>query len=93
MFLMKEFELIKAVLIFLAVIVSDTVWIFYIRRAAEGKAVQAAFFGAMIWIFGAFVVVGYVENQWYLIPAVLGALIGTYAAVKFDKKKNRGKKF
>jgi len=88
---MKEFELIKAVLIFLAVVVSDIFWIFYIRRAAEGKAAQAAFFGAMIWVFGAFVVVGYVENQWYLIPAVFGALIGTYSAVKYDKRFNKKK--
>jgi len=37
------------------------------------------------------VVVGYVENQWYLIPAVFGALIGTYSAVKYDKRFNKKK--
>jgi hypothetical protein len=77
----------KSILVFLAVVLGDILWVLYIRRSGEGRALSAAVFGTLIWIFGAFVVINYMEDKRLIIFAVLGAFIGTYLAVKFDSKK------
>ena len=77
----------KSILVFLAVVLGDILCVLYIRRSGEGRALSAAVFGTLIWIFGAFVVINYMEDKRLIIFAVLGAFIGTYLAVKFDSKK------
>jgi hypothetical protein len=79
--------IVKSILVFLAVVLGDILWVLYIRRSGEGRALSAAVFGTLIWIFGAFVVINYMEDKRLIIFAVLGAFIGTYLAVKFDSKK------
>ena len=82
---------LEAILIFLATSCSDILWVFYIRRTGEGKAVAAAVFSAMIVILGGLVILAYVGNSWYLIPAALGAFIGTTLTIKFDLRNKKYK--
>ncbi|MBI5072169.1 hypothetical protein HZB93_04805 [Candidatus Falkowbacteria bacterium] len=88
--LISNINVVEAILIFLATTASDILWVFYIRRTGEGKAVAAAAFSASIVLLGGLVVLAYVGNTWYLIPAAFGAFVGTLITIKFDL---RNKKF
>jgi hypothetical protein len=89
--LLLNINAVEAVLIFLATAASDILWVFYIRRTSEGKAVAAAAFSASIVIIGGLVVLAYVDNMWYLIPAAFGAFVGTIITIKFDIKIKKNK--
>ena len=82
-----KLDLFKFLLVFIATGVGDMFWTFYIRRTSEGKALQASLFSAAIMIAGGIVIITYVENKWYLIPATLGAFVGTYFTVKKDSSR------
>jgi len=82
-----EVSLIKSVLVFLATVLSDTLWAMYIRRTNLGKALSASSLSAVIVLTAGVVAIEYVNNNWYLIPAALGAFVGTYITIKFDNRK------
>jgi len=84
---MEGLNLFKFLLVFVATGVGDIFWTFYIRRTSEGKALQASLFSAAIMVTGGLVIITYVENKWYLVPAALGALAGTYFTVKTDSSR------
>jgi|GEM_PF-491851 hypothetical protein len=77
------------VLVFLATLVSDILWALYIRRASSGHAFSAATFSLLIVLLGGFAVTEYVDNAAYLIPAALGAFIGTIITVRWDVKDSK----
>lgn len=81
----------KFLLIFLATMLSDIIWVFYIRRISDGKAVSAAIFSSLIVLLGGFVILGYVGNKWYLVPAAIGAFVGTIITIKFDLRTKKYK--
>ncbi|MFA6365497.1 MAG: hypothetical protein WCW78_03810 [Candidatus Paceibacterota bacterium] len=85
---LKALNISTSLLIFGATVLSDMLWAFYIRRSNDGKALSAALFSSAIILSGGLVVVAYVENNWYLLPAALGAFIGTFISIQFDKRKN-----
>jgi hypothetical protein len=58
----------------------------YIRRAAQGRAVPAAFWGGKKWLFGTFVVLQYTQDPWLVVPSYFGSVLGTYLAVKYDSR-------
>jgi hypothetical protein len=80
-------EIWNILLVFFANVVNDILIAFYIRRTAEGKAIQASILSGIIMMIVAISVVHYVENHWYLIPVALGCFIGTYIAIKFDTRR------
>jgi len=73
-----------ALLIFVANIADDILCVLYIRRSASGDAVSAAILSGVLTAIVAFNVINYVRNKKYLIPAVLGSILGTYLAIMFD---------
>ena len=85
---MEKF-IITAILVFLAVVLSDVLWVLYIRRVNQGKALGSAIFGTIIWLFGAFVVINYLQDKRQIIFAILGSFIGTYLAVIYDSRKRK----
>ena len=82
---------LEVILIFLATAASDVLWVFYIRRTSKGKAVSAAAFSSLIVLLGGLVVLAYVDNMWYLIPAAIGAFAGTIITIKLDIKNKKFK--
>jgi hypothetical protein len=73
--------MIRALAVFLAVAVSDWLWTKYIVTASTGLAFLAASYAAGIVVVGAFVTLAYVRDRIHIIPAVLGAFVGTYLSV------------
>jgi len=86
-----ELEWAESLMVFGATVLSDMLWAFYIRRTNEGKVFWAALFSAIIILSGGLVVVAYVDNNWYLIPAAVGAFVGTVISIVVDKWRNARK--
>ncbi len=78
----------EGAIVFISTLVADLLWAIYIRRVGEGKSFQAALYSAFIVLLGAVAVAGYVENSWYLFPAIVGAFVGTLITIEFDKRKS-----
>jgi hypothetical protein len=77
--------MLKFFLMFALVSVVDFMWANYIAHIAKGNAVLSSLFGAAIYLLGSVVTINYVNDHWMLVPAVLGALVGTYLSVKLKK--------
>lgn len=72
----------KWVLVFTATVIADFIWARWSAECAAKRASSAAVYGGLIIVCSGFVTVEYVNDHWLLIPAVLGAGVGTYIAVK-----------
>lgn len=72
-------------LIFISAVLLDVIWAVYIKKISQGKPVIAASVSVLIYLLGAFVVINYVKNNWYLLVAAAGAFVGTYFATKYIK--------
>jgi len=81
------FSWTEAAVVFLSTLAADLLWAIYIRRVGEGKSMKAAIYSAFIVLLGAVAVGSYIENSWYLFPAVAGAFVGTWITIEHDKKK------
>lgn len=71
---------------FVAMMGADYAWTKYTLEVAAKDAVSAGLWSAVIVGCGAFTVVSYTTDRWLLIPALLGAFLGTYIAVKKESK-------
>lgn len=61
--------------------VSDFVWTKYIGNIAGGSKLEAATWGAVVIVLGAYIVLSYVNDKRLIVAAALGAFIGTYYGV------------
>ena len=78
--------ILKALIVFVAMALTDALWALYVRRASEGHALEASLMAAML-VFGSGVVVLlYTESPVLLTFAGLGAFVGTYFTVRHDAK-------
>jgi hypothetical protein len=68
-------------LTFLAMFLTDLSWAAYIGSVKAGSAFEAASWALALFVLGAFAVIGYTRNRWLVVPAALGAFLGTYAGV------------
>lgn len=72
-------------LVFIVMAINDWVWSRYIAEVGAKRAARAAVWGSLTLLFGAFNVVSYTHDHWAVVPAVAGAFVGTYVAVKRSK--------
>lgn len=78
--------MIKYIVIFFALVLTDIVWALYIRWAAQGKALRAALSSILIYVISAFTFGEFIKDVWIIIPAGLGCFVGTYATIKWIDK-------
>lgn len=69
------------VLVFLAMALLDGLWAAYVQATANDSIIQASTLATAIILTTGFVTVSYVNNRWNLIPAALGAFVGTFIAM------------
>lgn len=67
--------------IMVATCLSDFVWAGYMGSVASGRALVAANWASLVIVLGAFVVVSYVQDKRLILPAAVGAWVGTYLGV------------
>lgn len=61
----------------------DLAWAFYVASVKSNAAVFASFWAVILFLLGAALVLGYTRDRTLLIPAALGAWLGTFAGVHF----------
>lgn len=71
----------RSSLVAIATGVSDYIWARYISTVANADSIVAANWSFLTIALGALVVVSYVDDRRLIIPAAIGAWIGTYLAV------------
>jgi hypothetical protein len=72
----------KAALVFLAMLIGDSLWAKWMLATSKRQPVPAAAYSSAIILVGGFTAVAYVNDPRYLIPAALGAFVGTYVTVR-----------
>ena len=70
-------------LVFVAVAAVDALWSLWIGSVGGHHAAQAGAYATLLLLAGAFVTLSYVRDRRLLLPAALGAFIGTYLSVRF----------
>lgn len=73
-------------IVFLAMFALDFVWAYYTRAVTSGHAAKAAAWATGIILLSGTAQIGYTQNAWLLIPAMLGAFGGTYAALRLTTR-------
>jgi Na+/H+ antiporter NhaD/arsenite permease-like protein len=84
--------IIKHLAVILIAMINDIIWVLYIRKSSQGKAFQAAAWGAVLYAAGMVVVMGILSDHRFLISATAGSFAGTYWAVKLSKKLDEKEK-
>lgn len=80
---MTEFDPLQAALVFVIYVVFDILYALYVLCVNKKLAARAGFISAALYSLGAYGVMTYLENPWYLIPLAYGAFLGTYIAVRY----------
>jgi hypothetical protein len=79
------------IFIFLAIVVvmilADICWVFYFINIDERNSVKSGLWGSMVYVCSAISITNYINNKAYIVAAVLGSFIGTYASVEYKKWK------
>lgn len=63
----------------------DIVWAMYIIYVDEKRALMASIMAVIIYLAGSYTTIKFVENKEFIAPALAGAFIGTFIAVRFIK--------
>jgi hypothetical protein len=72
---------------FTAMLFVDVCWAKYFLSVSKHKPLPSAMWGSLIVLFGAISTINYVQDKWMLVPAVLGAFVGSYFTVRREQKK------
>lgn len=59
--------------------VLDLLWAVYTKAVAAHRPMRAGLFAAVLYIIGGGLVTAYTTDHWLLLPAAIGAFMGTYA--------------
>lgn len=74
-------------LVMLAVALADVCWTMYFIHTSKANAVKAGVWSALIMLCSSFATVNYVDDKRYVVAAMIGAFIGTWATIIYKKKQ------
>lgn len=74
--------------VFAAMVVLDFLWALYTIALTRHQSVRAGMFAGMWMTTQGFITMSYIAEHELLIPAILGAVVGTIAASTLLKPKN-----
>ncbi len=72
----------KAIFIFFSVSLLNFLWGRYIKHAAQANALSSAIYAGIISLVSSFITIIYISDNRMIIPAALGAFIGTYLSIR-----------
>lgn len=70
--------------VFFGLIIIDVLYAIYTKQVQRDNLFWSSLLATIIFVINAVVVISFVDNHWLLIPAGLGAFIGTYIGVKIN---------
>jgi uncharacterized membrane protein YfcA len=71
---------------FIAVFLTDVLYIYFIKSIQDNKALQASFWAVIVTGTASITVISYTADHWALVPALAGAFFGTLVGMKVRKK-------
>lgn len=77
--------MIQALIVFVAFVILDVVYALYTLAVAHRRIGEAVLWAAMIPALSAYIVTAYIDNAWMVVPACMGAAVGTWLVVRFWK--------
>jgi hypothetical protein len=86
------FSFTTAIILFLTYTVIDMLYAAYILYVNRLQACKAATCSMIIYCLLAYGVVSYSTNIWYIIPLAMGAWLGSFITVMYEKRKKKGLK-
>ena len=78
--------MIEVIVAFLSMFVVDILYGIFIKYVNQEKEVQAGIFSGLIYFVACIATIDFIENHWLLIPATIGAGLGTYVGVLINKR-------
>lgn len=69
---------------FVSAVVVDYAWARYMMGVSDKSPQHAAMWSAVVVLLGSVTVIAYTSNRWMVIPAALGAYVGTLVALRTD---------
>ena len=78
-----HFNWFTAATVFVVYVVFDILYALYVLCVSQKRAFAASGISALLYSLGAYGVMSYLHNIWYLVPLAAGAFIGTYIAVRY----------
>lgn len=79
----------KFLLIMASVALADVCWAMYFIKIGDKSSIKAGFWASLLIVLSAYTTVNYVHDSRFIIPAALGAFIGTYISVEWSKRKEK----
>lgn len=73
--------------VFVAYVLLDFVFARYNIACVQRRVAAASTWSMLIVVFGGYITIKFVSDPWMLIPAALGAFVGTYISVALFKEK------
>lgn len=61
-------------------------WTECVKCVERRQAIQASLWAGFLTLLGGFTIINYTNNNWLLVPAVIGTILGTYLNLKYKKK-------
>jgi hypothetical protein len=75
------------VVTFFAIFLLDIVYTYYLRCVANENVLGASIWSVACYILGSVAVINYTTNHWLMIPACLGAFLGTCVGMQLRRNK------
>lgn len=72
--------------VFFGLVVIDVLYAIYTKQVQKDNALLSSLSAAALYVISGLVVIGFVKDIFLLIPAGLGAFVGTYIGVKINNK-------
>jgi len=77
--------MIDWIVVFFALFFTDVFYTYYLKAVQDNQAIRASLWGVVVFFVAAIAVVNYTTNHWLMIPACLGAFLGTFVGMKLRK--------
>jgi hypothetical protein len=87
--LFQEFNWTIAFGIMIGYMIIDGIYVKYTLELVALKPLLTANLSVVMYILSAFAIINYTENWLYAIPMIIGAWLGTYFVIRYEKNKKK----
>ena len=74
---------------FFALFFVDIGYVLYMQNVQKRKKIVASTFATLIFILNSVVIINFTEDRILLIPAIIGAFVGTYVGMIIEDYRNK----
>lgn len=74
---------------FFALFFVDIGYVLYMQNVQKRKKIVASTYATLIFILNSVVIINFTEDKFLLIPAIIGAFVGTYVGMIIEDYRNK----